>query len=372
MKKVIRKSKGLVRGVPSAVLLSILIHVALLLAATFLVVFTAKERKEKKFVPPPPVVRPKMDLIKPKVRIKNQPRAGAPTRITTKAQPQGLPEMSLPSLKGMGEGIGSGVGGFDMMPDLAELSIFGGKKSMSAGNDFEGTFYSLAYERDGSRAKVDTGAFWEVIRRFVESGWNPYVFTPYFRGPQKLYTSQIFIPLVTSEFGPSYFGVPDGPDFDPWFWLVHYKGKIMRKEGGRFRFWGVGDNAFLVRVNGEFVFDGTWQLNDDGVSHEYNAPDEHFMYPMAHGLAAVGKWFELEPGVPVEMEVLIGEETGVMTCAYLVVQEEGEEYSENRDGLPCLPVLKTAEIPRVVKDKINYSLIPGEADLDSDLMFNVY
>jgi hypothetical protein len=117
-----------VKGVPSAVLLSAVIHVVLLLVAGGLIVFTAVERKEKVFVPPPPVERPKMDLIKPKVRMKNQPRAGAPTRITTQAQPQGLPEMNLPALEGMGDGIGSGVGGFEMMPKLEDMSIFGEKK----------------------------------------------------------------------------------------------------------------------------------------------------------------------------------------------------------------------------------------------------
>ena len=40
--------------------------------------------------------------------------------------------------------------------------------------------------------------------------------------------------------------------------------------------------------------------------------------------------------------------------------------------MPILPVFKTAEIPERVKEKIKYTLIPGEADLDSDLMFNVY
>jgi hypothetical protein len=243
---------------------------------------------------------------------------------------------------------------------------------MSASNDFEGTFYSLAYERDGGRSDESNDTYLDVILRFVESGWSPHVFTPYYRGPQKLYTSQIFIPSGSSEFGPSFFGVPSGPDFDPYLWCVHYKGKIMRKEGGRFRFRGFGDDLLLVRVNGELVFNGSHGHHRDDVADWEPNSEENWAYSIGSGLNAVGHWFELEPGVPVVMEVLIGEKPGGTFCAYLLVQEEGVEYAENREGMPVLPVFKTAEIPKVIKDKILYTLIPGEGDLESDLMFNVF
>ena len=56
----------------------------------------------------------------------------------------------------------------------------------------------------------------------------------------------------------------------------------------------------------------------------------------------------------------------------IVVEDSAEDYAENQQGMPVLPVFKTAEIPDRVKDQIKYTLIPGEADLESDLMFNVY
>ncbi len=38
---------------------------------------------------------------------------------------------------------------FEMMPDISEMSLLGDQKSAAVGNDFEGTFYSLRYDRRG-------------------------------------------------------------------------------------------------------------------------------------------------------------------------------------------------------------------------------
>jgi hypothetical protein len=147
----------------------------------------------------------------------------------------------------------------------------------------------------------------------------------------------------------------------------------MRKEGGRFRFWGLGDEVLLVRVNGKLVLNATWEYYRDDCA-DWEPQDEDYKYHIGNAQIAPGLWFELEPRVPVEIEVLIGEGVvmGGQFSAYLLVEEEGEMYGKNQEGMPVFPVFKTSEIPERVKDKIKYSLIPGEGDLDSDLMFNVY
>ncbi len=370
MKRAIKKTRGLVRGAPTALLLSAAIHAGLLLFLGGLVVFHIVAKPEPKFVPPPPVDRPKMDLKKPRITVKKTTKPRATQRIVSKSA-AGMPGLQLPEISGTGSGLSGGIGGYELVPDVAAISLFGGARSVAVGNDFEGTFYSLRYDRRGKETNLGEEEYKQTIRRFVDLGWNPYVFAPYFRGPQKLYTTQIFIPTIYSEFGPSHFGIPAGPDFDPYFWCVHYKGKIMRKEGGRFRFWGLGDDILLVRVNGTVVFNGSWEAIRSDFC-EWELHEEDYRYWMGHAEAAVGDWFELEPDVPVEMEVLIGELSGTEFCAYLVIEDENEDYAENRQGMPVLPVFKTAEIPDRVKDKIKYTLIPGEADLDSDLMFNIY
>jgi len=368
--KKIRKEKKINRGMSTGVLVSIGIHLLALFIAGSFVVFSVLNKEEAQFVPPAKVERPKMDLKKPRMKMKKTSKPRATSRIVSK-NVASMPDIQLPDISSAGSGLSGGVGGYELVPDVAEMSLFGGANSVAVGNDFEGTFYSLRYDRQGKITSVSPANYQSAIRRFVELDWNPYVFAPYYRAPQKLYTTQIFIPTISSEFGPSHFGIPPGPDFDPYLWCVHYKGKIMRKDGGRFRFWGFGDDVLLVRVNGKVVLNASWG-NDRTEVCDWERQEDDYQYFMGHAQAAVGTWFELEPGVPVEMEVLFGETYGNQFCAYLVVQDEAEEYAENQQGMPILPVFKTAEIPDRVKDKIKYTLIKGEADLDSDLMFNVY
>ncbi len=370
MRKSKKKIKKPGQGTSSAVLISIAVHAIILLIAGGFVVVSVIKKPDKKFVPPPPIDRPKMDLKKPRMKVKKESKPRATTRISSKSVAS-MPDIQLPDISSAGSGLSGGVGGYELVPDVSEMSLFGGSSSVSVGNDFEGTFYSLQYDRRGKKANMSDPEYINTVRRFVELDWNPYVFAPFYRAPQKLYTTQIFIPTISSEFGPSFFGIPAGPEFDPVFWLVHYEGKIMRKEGGRFRFWGFGDDVLLVRVNGKVVLNASYgdfrtELCD------WEDHDEDYKYYLGHAQAAVGDWFELEPGVPVEMEVLSGEIPGGQYCAYLVVEDEAEDYAENQQGMPILPIFKTAEIPDRVKDKIKYTLIPGEADLESELMFNVY
>ena len=371
MKRDVEKTKGLIRGAPTAVVVSIAIHLLLFFVLGGIVVVKIVKEKAAAFKPPPPIDRPKMELIKPHVKMKKTIKPGATQRIVSK-RTQGMPEMQLPVVEGMGEGLGGGIGGFELMPDISEMSMFGGTKSAEVGNDFEGTFYSVAYDRRGEKTSMDSARLLTLVRQFIDSGWNPYIFAPYYRASQKLYTTQIFLPSMSSEFGPSFFGIPSGPDFDPYLWCVHYKGKIANQKGGRFRFRGFGDDILLVRVNGKLVFNGSHGHHREYLSDWESDSDDDWKYYIGAGECAVGNWFELEPGTSVAMEVLIGEIPGGDFCAYLLVEKEGEDYPKNRQGMPVLPVFKTAEIPEGVKDKIKYELIVGEGDLDSDLMFNVY
>ena len=370
MKRLVKKTKGLIRGVPSAMLISILIHAGIFFAAGTLVVFTAIKKHEKKFVPPPKIERPKMDLKKPRVKVKKTVKPRASQRITSSVQ--SMPEIALPEVSSAGSGLSGGVGGFEMMPDPSEMTLFGGRSSMAIGNDFEGTFYSLQYDRQGKLTGMSDMIYMKEISRFLENNWNPRTFTRYFRSPQKLYATQLMIPPLSSEFGPSQFGVPSGPEFDPIHWCVHYKGKIANKEGGRFRFRGVGDDIMMVRVNGEFVADLSWGWWRYEICDWKPTSEEDRTFLMGHGVSSVGHWFDLEPGVPVDCEILIGEIPGGIYCAMLTIEKEGVDYDVNRNGMPILPIFRTAEMPELIKDQIKYTLIEGEADLDADLIFNVY
>lgn len=372
-----KKSGGLIKGVPTAVLVSALIHGAIILVAGGMVVFSVVKKMEKKFEPPPPVERPKMELKKPKVKVKKRAKPKASQRITSK-NVQGMAQIQLPATSGMTEGLGGGIGGFELMPDPADMSLFGGKKSIAIGNDFEGTFYSFEMGRDGTFDPIGVTQMNDMVQRFVESGWNPRVFAPYYRAPHKLYTTHFMIPPIPSEHGPSQFGIQLSEQVSPAFWVLHYKGKIANREGGRFRFRGTGDNFFIVRVNNKIVLStgfGQFFAGQTGsqMSQRWSpTSEESGKFLMGHGWCTVGDWFDLEPGVPVEMETICGDYWGGWFKAMLAVEEQGEYYPKNNDGMPILPIFRTAEIPEKIKNEMKYLLIPGEVNLDDDLMFNVY
>ncbi len=136
MKRVFKKDRKIGKGMPSAVVLSILIHAGLFLLAGMLVVFTVVKKEEKKFEPPKAVERPKMKLKKPKVKIKKTSKPKPTTRIVTKMNRASMPDIQLPEMSGMGEGLGGGIGGFDMMPDFGEVTVYGSGQTI--GNDLEG------------------------------------------------------------------------------------------------------------------------------------------------------------------------------------------------------------------------------------------
>jgi hypothetical protein len=369
MKRILKRTQGLTRGISSAVLLSVVIHGALLLVAGGMVVFTVIQKQEKKFEPPPPVKRPKMELKKPKVKVRKQVRPKACQRIVSKSL-QGMTELQLPETSGVTKGIGGGIGGFEMMPDPSEITLLGGGRSISIGNDFEGTFYSISLDRCGRKNNETEGSFPHVMRRFFDSGWNPRSLSEYYRWPQKLYTTFIFVPTIGFEHVPRSFGIPD--EVYTAQWIVHYKGRIMSKEGGKFRFWGRGNHVLAVKVDGvDVAYLGLPYVRD--IWSDWRSSAEESLRFFTGKLAMdVGDWFELEANKPVDMEVVIGDHNGGDSQATLRIQKYGEYYPKNRDGGPILPVFKTAEIPDHLKDMIIYLTIPGDQDLDSSLMFNVY
>ncbi|QBG45900.1 hypothetical protein EGM51_00175 [Verrucomicrobia bacterium S94] len=214
-----KKSSGVVKGAPSGFIISIAIHAAAFLLAGMLVVFNVVQKEEKKFVPPKPVDRPKMKLKKPKVKVKKTSKPKSTTRIVTKVKRASMPDIQLPEMSGIGAGLTEGIGGFDIMPDLEEVSQFGA--SSSVGNDLEGTYYDFNRLRSGADCVTDPVQLAGMLAKFLTRDWSPSVFNRYYRAPQKLYTSSIAMPPMQSTQAPEAFGEPDGKG---WCWLVHYKG----------------------------------------------------------------------------------------------------------------------------------------------------
>jgi len=353
MKRLGKKQQKITKGTPSAVLLSIVIHVALFLLAGALVVFTVVKEKEVEFEAPKAVERPKMKLKKPKVKVKKTSKPKQTTRIVTKMNRASMPDIQLPEMpemSGMAADLGGDLGGFEMMPELDEVSVFGGGQTI--GNDFEGTFYDFKRRRDGRPLTVALGAdkFMQEVGRFIGNGWKPSTIARYYRSPKKLYSTTIMIPTTLSYFGTLAF---DAMDMKAEQYMVHYKGQLVHPEGGRFRFWGMGDTFLTIRVGGEVVFDFSNWFSYAWDGKESKKTSSHF----GHWPAYSGHWMNLEPGVPLEMEVLVGEKSGGLCAAMLAIEEEGVDYPKNLEQRPLLPIFKTAELTRDQIDAI-FELLP--------------
>ncbi len=118
------KNQKINKGAPSGFVISLMVHAAAFALAGLLVVFTVHQKEEKTFVPPRPVDRPKMKLKKPQVKVKKSAKPKSTTRIVTKVKRASIPDIQLPEMSGMGVGIVGDIGGFEMIPDLEEMTVF--------------------------------------------------------------------------------------------------------------------------------------------------------------------------------------------------------------------------------------------------------
>ncbi len=365
--------KKITKGAPSAVLLSIVIHVGLFLLAGMLVVFTVVKKEEQKFEPPKVIERPKMKLKKPKVKVKKTSKPKPTTRIVTKLNNAAMPAIQLPEMSGIGGGLSTGIsGGFDLMPELSNVSIFGGGQSI--GNDFIGTFYDLKRSRSGSYLSSSKEEVVSRLASFVKNGWKSSSLSRYYQSPNKLYTTSFMIPPLISALGPRAFGEDTGG----WNWAVVYRGKLVYPEDIKFRFWGFGDAFFVIRVDGELVLDGSAYINAghafiseiSGYWDSSASNDRRFYYGISP--ARVGDWIKLKAGEALDMDVLLGELSGNNFSAMLTVEVEGVDYPKNGQGGPILPMFTTAEPSRDLQDLIFSALVPDEVAITNGPVFRDY
>ena len=374
MKRLKKKNQKVTKGMPSAVLLSILIHAALFLLAGMLVVFTVVKKEEQKFEPPKAVDRPKMKLKKPKVKIKKTSKPKPTTRIVTKMNRANMPDIQLPEMSGMSSDISGGLGGFDMMPDFEADSLFGGEQSI--GNDFVGTFYDMKRNRTGRTMLMDPDKYIRALTKFVRGGWNTASLSQYYQSPRKLYATNFAVPPVQAILAPRAFGEPESGGY---CFAVHYEGKLVYTEDITFRFWGLGDDVLVVRVDGKVVLNAPYPRNGGThdtqvIAHPWQTSSaKSHMFWLGDQLSVVGDWITLKAGVPLNMEVLVGEVAGGLFQALLVVEVKGEKYDKNptRNG-PILPIFKTAPLSIDQVENIHADLDAGDASVTNGPVFCDY
>jgi len=357
---------------PAAVVVSILIHAGLFLLAGMFVVFTVVKQKEVEFEPPKAVERPKMKLKKPKVKVKKSAKPKPTTRIVTKVRKASMPDIQLPEMAGMGEGLAGGIGGFDMMPDLEETSMFGSGQSI--GNDFEGCFYNFNYDRSGRKIPMGSEKFFQAVHKFISSGWDVSKLAKYYRSPNKLYATHFMIPHIPAPMAPDVFGEAGMEGFN---YALLYKGELVSHEPITFRFRGSGDSFIFVRVDGKTVLLASWEREGSfGLSDLWQSSSaDNRKFFLAGQLASVGDWITLEPDTPLKMEVFFGEGRGGFTGVALAVEVKGEEYGQRgwQGSNPVFPAFKTEEFSQEsVIDDIYFHLPAGEVSLTNGPVFRDY
>lgn len=159
---------------------------------------------------------------------------------------------------------------------------------------------------------------------------------------------------------------------------MHYEGELVYKDDITFRFWGLGDDVLIVRVDGKVVLHAPYPRDGDEKDCQFISPwqtssAKSRMYWLGDQLSVVGDWITLKAGEPLDMDVLVAEVPGGLFQAMLCVEVEGEEYPRNPDrGGPTLPIFKTAPLLIDMVEAIHSALDPGDACVTNGPVFCDY
>ncbi len=371
-----KKRERVGKGAPSGFVVSLIFHAAAFFVAGLFVVFTVVNKPEPEFVPPPPIERPKMNLKKPKVKVRKSSNPKPSSRIVAKVQTKNMPEIQLPDLMGSGEGLlggsGGGAGMFMDLPEIQEVSLFGTEDSI--GNDLVGTFYDLKRTRSGSTTDAGnnphTSSLCPIFRELMEKGWDKSVLDKYRRSERKLYSTTLIIPECPSVVGPLAFG--EDIKVGGWAWAVLYEGTLISYRDIRFRFWGMGDNFLAVGVDGKTVF-AHWLDGMDSAAASYFAEFVNYRAPptaMTYAYAHEGSWIDLKAGEPHKLQIVVSEFDGGGSSFMLCVQEDGVEYPYNPyRGGTTYPIFQTAVQSLTQMEELERVIYPGDASINDGPIF---
>lgn len=349
-KKPIKKRWWILLFGEHTLLVSILFHVLFLSITTYIVVehFQKKHNNFQAAGPAPP----SQQEHKVQVQKKNDVASAPPDlkRITTTdISPITLPdvpqipkteETTVTSLNGVdgtiGQAMGEGQGGGGSGGAGGGMTLYG---APGVGG-FVGTLYDLKQTPDrqptdiGENEVERTGSLdpkWqsspatrkglEVLRSFIKT-WDMSLLDSYYKAPDTLHATQIFIPVTPSENAPKAFHVED--KVHPFRWIIVYSAKIIPHETGDFRFIGFADDFMAVRVGGQNVLDASWPGEELDSAADTNED-------VGRGVEGqplhCGKWIQMAEGTPLDMQVLIGEGPGGFSGFFLMVQKKGADTS---------------------------------------------
>jgi hypothetical protein len=358
-----KKAPKVTKGGPSGLVISLALHAAAFFVAGLFVVFTVLAPEKPEFEAPPPVERPKMKLKKPKVKIKKSSQPKPSSRIVAKVKTAKMPEIQIPDLVGTGEGLLGGLGGAggDLidLPVIDEVTVFGGAQSI--GNDMKVSYYNLNMTRSGGINTIsgDEGSVFElVIQDFITGGFDKKVLSKYYRSPRALYATTVMIPTCVSTIGPDAFGEDMNLGF---YWCALFEGNLVHKDGIRFRFWGASDDVLNVQLDGKLVLAANFNQSK-AYANQWRSPAQSTQL-LGNTYRVGSDWITLEPGVPRDLKIIVGENAGGEFAAQLLVEVDGKEYELNDQGSPIYEVFAMDELSWELQDQIMLTLTEGEANV---------
>ena len=344
--------------------LSVLLHVLLVLIAIVWVVSTVTDGAGKK---DPNLFAtgagggaggPKAKEYKTKVVPKNvKSLAKTNTRITSKNADSALAISSLPSLsnplltagaigggasKGFGGGSGGGIGsgkGAGVGGGRNFVSMFGARGGAGSLDGMIGTFYDIKQSKDLKPTASMSGAgavpaYRKVVQSFIDGGWSTSRFSGFYRAPDQLVSTQLWIPSQGADAAPKAFGVEK--EVKPSRWVVHYRCMIEAPSSMPFRFVGSGDDWLIVRWDRKVALDDGYERVEVGGDNRYKdfgqtCTDEFKIdrRPGSLGRLRAGPWIRPVKGQLVAFEVLMGETPGGVFDMYLAIEPAKSETTKN-------------------------------------------
>jgi hypothetical protein len=214
--------------------------------------------------------------------------------------------------------------------------------------------------------KITTGGFQSIISDFIKQLWQPDSDHPCYISPNKIFTQQIFVPVLLDKRAGAAFKSPMSTNA---FWLVHYQAKVASNTDGRFRFIGFGDNVLIVALDGNIVLDASDKqyLGLDSMTQVGGMkPGRGSPTPLI-----AGNWFDLEQSEYHKIDILIGDEGGT-TDSGLFIQPKTTALTFATDGIqkgaPKIPLFVIGSMSDVEKKSLS-KFLPPEC-LTTTLSFN--
>ncbi|RYD41620.1 MAG: hypothetical protein EOP85_12405, partial [Verrucomicrobiaceae bacterium] len=229
-------------------------------------------------------------------------------------------------------------------------------------------FYDLKQTRSGEPTGLSVDDVVTILNDFSNRGWRESTFNKYFKAPQPLYQTKLYIPVMGADGAPAAFNCAD--KVKPSQWAIVYRGMVTPPKTGKYRFVGSGDDILVVRFNNKNVFDhgyysGTTEVRIHrsvaAMKGEEDNPEVKKMlrrnYPMDQPLKTyqydttenynrtvggigVGPVFQAQAGKSYPIDILLSELPGGLFCACLLIEEVGAKYQTTSDGTPILPLFR--------------------------------